>query len=116
MPVLRIQDMVVPERHPRDSRYFSGRPPATPDILWLRRRARAARVFFGRGGVPESWTGRAEMPMPWASNRSTTSGPLWTPGALRLQFWTVRRPRFGLRPAALHAAGAAQGAAPTHTS
>src|SRR5207302_71543 len=38
-------------------------------------------VVFGAffdGGVPESWTGRAEMPMPSTSNRSTRSRPLWT--------------------------------------
>src|SRR5205814_1162542 len=34
--------------------------------------------FFSTGGVPEMRTGRAEKPIPSASNPSTWSGRLWT--------------------------------------
>src|SRR5258708_19314898 len=36
--------------------------------------------FLGGGGVPDSWTERAEMPMPSASDPSTGGGRLWTGG------------------------------------
>ena len=51
MPVLRIQDLVVPKRPPVISHYFNGSSPATPDVLWLQPRARAAGIF-STGGVP----------------------------------------------------------------
>ena len=45
MPVLRIQDLVVPKRPSSDSRYFNGSSPTTSDILWLWLRANARGVF-----------------------------------------------------------------------
>jgi hypothetical protein len=44
MPVLRIQDLVVPKRPPGFSRYSNGSSPTTSDILWLRLRAKAREV------------------------------------------------------------------------
>ena len=38
--------------------------------------------FFPTGGVPEMRTGRAEKPIPSASNPSTWGGRLWTGAAV----------------------------------
>jgi hypothetical protein len=41
-------------------------------------RLRIERDFFGQGGVPETRTERAEMPMPSASDPSARGGRFWT--------------------------------------
>src|SRR5256886_15508543 len=61
--------------------------PATCEIVHLRKSAHTQvggvdclRRFLLEGGVPEMRTGRAEKPIPSASNPSTWGGRLWTGG------------------------------------
>jgi len=51
MPVLRIQDLVVPKRPPITFHYFNGSPPKTSDILWLPPRA-SSRGVYSLGSQP----------------------------------------------------------------
>src|SRR5205823_14186055 len=59
-----------------------GRPPTPPTRSCWRccglGSAHTLRRFLLEGGVPEMRTGRAEKPIPSASDPSTTSGRLWT--------------------------------------
>src|SRR5947207_15764854 len=59
-----------------------GRPPTPPTRSCWRccglGSAHTLRRFLLEGGVPEMRTGRAEKPIPSASNPSTRSGRLWT--------------------------------------
>ena len=52
MPVLRIQDLVVPKRAPEISRYFNGSSPTTSDILCLRLRGNARGGFSAGASHP----------------------------------------------------------------
>src|SRR5713226_96823 len=86
-------------RTPESLRYFFVILTVTfRDRRKVRWTQQAPLVFFiSRGGVPESRTGRAEKPMPSASDPSTRSGRLWT-GDRRKRDVTARTPRAVPRP------------------